>query len=167
MWKIIVLCALVILVKVSLEWFFFVIVEYSFFFKCIFLIESVAFFKIKNYIVLTLFVFFSVVLFFFFLTAKVEKEKESQLREMSSDLKIEIQMLKDKFKIMTKERDDLLVTVNQATDIQTTLKQENVDKEEILEIMETEKNKLEKEIGMSFKNEKKERSQCLTTFNQY
>ena len=112
-----------------------------------FLIESVAFFKIKNYIVLTLFVFFSVVSFFFFLTAKVEKEKESQLREMSSDLKIEIQMLKDKFKIMTKERDDLLVTVNQATDIQTTLKQENVDKEEILEIMETEKNKLEKEIG--------------------
>ena len=86
-------------------------------------------------------------MFFFFLTAKVEKEKESQLREMSSDLKIEIQMLKDKFKIMTKERDDLLVTVNQATDIQTTLKQENVDKEEILEIMETEKNKLEKEIG--------------------
>ena len=167
MWKIIVLCALVLVVKVSLEWFFFVIVEYSFFFKCIFLIESVAFFKIKNYIVLTLFVFFSVVLFFFFLTAKVEKEKESQLREMSSDLKIEIQMLKDKFKIMTKERDDLLVTVNQATDIQTTLKQENVDKEEILEIMETEKNKLEKEIGMSFKNEKKERSQCLTTFNQY
>ena len=75
-------------------------------------------------------------------------------------------MLKDKFKIMTKERDDLLVTVNQATDIQTTLKQENVDKEEILEIMETEKNKLEKEIG-SFQNEKKERSQCLTTFNQY
>ena len=75
-------------------------------------------------------------------------------------------MLKDKFKIMTKERDDLLVTVNQATDIQTTLKQENVDKEEILEIMETEKNKLEKEIGMPFKNEKKERSQCLNTFNQ-
>jgi len=56
-------------------------------------------------------------------------------------------MLKDKFKIMTKERDDLLVTVKQATDIQTTLKQENVDKEEILEIMEAEKNKLEKEIG--------------------
>jgi len=70
---------------------------------------------------------------------------------MSSDLKIEIQMLKDKFKIMTKERDDLLVTVNQATDIQTTLKQENVDKEEILEIMETEKNKLEKEIGLFLK----------------
>ena len=70
---------------------------------------------------------------------------------MSSDLKIEIQMLKDKFKIMTKERDDLLVTVNQATDIQTTLKQENVDKEEILEIMETEKNKLEKEIGSFLK----------------
>ena len=60
-------------------------------------------------------------------------------------------MLKDKFKIMTKERDDLLVTVNQATDIQTTLKQENVDKEEILEIMETEKNKLEKEIGSFLK----------------
>ena len=75
---------------------------------------------------------------------------------MSSDLKIEIQMLKDKFKIMTKERDDLLVTVNQATDIQTTLKQENVDKEEILEIMETEKNKLEKEIG-SFSKMKKRR----------
>ena len=70
---------------------------------------------------------------------------------MSSDLKIEIQMLKDKFKIMTKERDDLLVTVNQATDIQTTLKQENVDKEEILEIMEAEKNKLEKEIGSFLK----------------
>jgi hypothetical protein len=75
-------------------------------------------------------------------------------------------MLKDKFKIMTKERDDLLVTVKQATDIQTTLKQENVDKEEILEIMEAEKNKLEKEIG-SFQNEKKERSQFSNTFNQY
>ena len=144
------MCALVIVVKVSLEWFFFVIVEYSFFFKCVFNRVS-SFFQNKIYIVLTLFVFFSVVLFFFFLTAKVEKEKESQLREMSSDLKIEIQMLKDKFKIMTKERDDLLVTVNQATDIQTTLKQENVDKEEILEIMETEKNKLEKEIGSFLK----------------
>ena len=78
--------------------------------------------------------------------AKAEKEKEQQLSEMSTDLKIEIQMLKDSLKKKTEEKKNVEEKMNTIQNDHDELSKVTKEKEETLEMMEKQQLELENEL---------------------
>ena len=101
--------------------------------------------------------------------AKAEKEKDQQIREATSDIKIEMQMLKDSMKKVTEERNELSSTVEENKIELERIKGENKEKEEALVNMEMNQKELEEELekyNKSIELLKKEKEDTAKKWNE-